>query len=479
MKILTILRRHATGGRSPSSTIILSERRERFLHNQAQPACRLPYELYAQIFSYDCAEAGRSIAVSHVCRYFRAVALSTPSLWTHVTIKWPQEPIPQLKRHPSLQWLRSNSVECNDFRPGMKVAMAHLDRSGTAPLVVHLDLHLASTTVDGPDSEYIAEVTSSRLDRCRDLCVDANVTQFADIIKLFGNFNPMPHLRSVEVNITAILKERVFARVEFLLPKFIEIGSLTSLKVHTPPNLPIQGLEDIKPLSLRHIDISCQSTSAALCQVLSNCAETLETCQWESFDDFDPTWCTSMDSVTFPRLQKAFFGSNWSSPSIALQWLNAPLLTELHVKDGSSLVFEVLSNASFPSLRSIMFSSCWFNVENILQFLHHHTCIEHLSLSDGFQVHRIVDMIDPTETRYGIDHALSFGENLAHLSLVFPLMDVGYPEHLINTAASLHSLLISAPQLFVTLKHKSEETVPEEYLALAEGFPNSFRLQQL
>jgi len=70
------------------------------LYNSSQPVNHLPPEILAHIFEAvqicwnltlrpfgkETKRANEWLRVTHVCRYWRRVALSTPSLWTNIVL---------------------------------------------------------------------------------------------------------------------------------------------------------------------------------------------------------------------------------------------------------------------------------------------------------------------------------------------------------------------------------------------------------
>ncbi|RDB20806.1 hypothetical protein Hypma_012032 [Hypsizygus marmoreus] len=122
----------------------------KFRRNFLAPISRLPPEILAKIFSFRAAESVEGtnplewIRVSHVSRYWRAVALETPSIWGTLVFSRPKWSEEMLKRSKMANLVVKADLMCITPKTFEAVRLALLH----GPRIEELQLFAASATLD-------------------------------------------------------------------------------------------------------------------------------------------------------------------------------------------------------------------------------------------------------------------------------------------------------------------------------------------
>lgn len=182
----------------------------------AQGVASLPDEVISNIFILAQRSESKnrttfSIAVSHVCRRFREIAINTPSLWNSVALMMPKELTLTLLRRSGEVRLH---VTVSDSWTGCRCAPAHLDQDFFRAISHHLGrigwlnikVHLLSPE-HSPSSRlilsmlhHLPENTLHSLEELRiDYAAHSLETEHCPIDSLLQNYVELPSLRTVNI----------------------------------------------------------------------------------------------------------------------------------------------------------------------------------------------------------------------------------------------------------------------------------------
>ncbi|TCD65759.1 hypothetical protein EIP91_002243 [Steccherinum ochraceum] len=197
-----------------------------YLNTQVAIA-RLPPEILAQVFlhcivpvaigGYACPPSHKWLKVSHVCHFWREVALGTPGLWTHIHVRG-----------------LATTLEC---------ANAFLDRSRQSMLTLRVDF------VAWKLSPVIHALIRSMV-RADNLHLYLPITTMKEIGRLLPHF--APHLRSLYLGIDCDLYR---GDESYDTSQFLRACSAPALQELKISNVHFEGLKGTLPFTLKHLSI--------------------------------------------------------------------------------------------------------------------------------------------------------------------------------------------------------------------------------
>ena len=277
------------------------------------PIHQIPSEILAEIFyhcpvlRYESISDRRSILVlSQVSRYWRSLALSTPTLWTYLLVQVQKLNNPQTVN-------REHACACN-----------WLSRSGQLPLEIAFDIPAKASYV-----EPVFQLLASRSSRWGSIKLLALPTDSPTWQRLQVP-GKLPMLESLDIRL-GVMEHIAFVNV------FAIASNLRRLKLHiTDPMRSISHLSHFPWIQLTQVDLTIHVTPA-LFEILALASNAVR---------------------LRVSLQRQVF-----SGDVEPQIIMHPNLSELDIRAGSndSSAVYLMDHLSLPSLRTLSLYNAWRN----------------------------------------------------------------------------------------------------------------------
>ncbi|CAE7208838.1 unnamed protein product [Rhizoctonia solani] len=343
------------------------------------PISRLPPEIIARVFECGVNAGGRTVlgsgthglfmgAVRRVCKMWREIAESTPSLWSSIIIDM------------------HNSLESTGLR---------LQRSRCAPLdiqVVFTD-RVTSTTSVTSTLMVAFDLLRPHMQRWRSLRVQ--VPGYAHARAVLRSFSgPAPRLKEFSLHVGTPKVARNIRELPWMLEETTSLTMLSLSSVDFGWDNAAQYFRNLSSIYLSDYWASSAPSSLQLLCLIDGCAATLTDLTLRNMSDCDSEEeQTLLDELHYipqiilPRLKRAtFYFSGYSRLSVLLSRVALPSLEYLEISylDDASVPIEMLceqKDGNLP-LKTLVINSSLIMEEQLVQLLHKIPGLTSLELAD-------------------------------------------------------------------------------------------------
>lgn len=449
----------STASKTARIARLISERR---LHNSIQPACRLPHELCAEVFEYDCADPGHMIAMSQVCSHFRAAAISFRYLWRNISVRW--------KPVHSKGASSEKALDHDPLSPNISELLTYLVRSGEIPLNVTFSTF--GIVVDAKWLDAVWNVLLPHFSRCYLMDVSSDRSLANNALPLLAT-GPML-LTDFELDLTIFsifsMSSDLHPSHQVLHPLQGDFRSLTTLNIKTPNHKSLHlRFAGLHAPALRELKIAGDVGVTEMTELLSQCAATLEVFVWTSYKSDREAINLPL---TFPRLHKLQIIIGGGHFSLELRYWTAPVLKEL-LLDAYSNGDIILNGTSFPSLEHALLSPKFGQVSSTWSFLTRHPGAGRIVLFNNSTITEPLGEL--TLTMLDSPEAVGTLRSLLSITICF------LPRRLLlpfEALAAVRALLVIFAPLKLILLSATEGDVQEDFMNLRGKFPRQVSWEQ-